>query len=160
MEYENRGNGIATGGLVTGIAGSTLGVLNTLAGHSFGTGNKVEYVTKDEAEMMHQLSAKDSEIALLKADQASEIKMTEVYRQNHAELKELEKEMREMQKEQYGINAQQMVVNSQVAANIAVNQTNITALQNKLGELTKCIIPISNVCPQPMPQYNSWTAPT
>jgi hypothetical protein len=26
--------------------------------------------------------------------------------------------------------------------------------------LTKTIIPAANVCPQPMPQYNSWTAPT
>lgn len=155
MEY----NGIATGGLVTGIAGSTLGVLNTLAGHA-AAGSKAEYVTKGEAEMMHQLSAKDSEIALLKADQASEIKMTEVYRQNHAELKELEKEMREMQKEQYSINSQQMVVNAQVAANMAVAQNNIAAVQEQLGNLTKCIIPITNVCPEPMKAYNSWTAPT
>lgn len=157
MEY----NGIATGGLVTGIAGSTLGILNTLAGHAAAaSNNQPEYVTKGEAEMMHQLSAKDSEIALLKADQASEIKMTEVYRQNHAELKELEKEMREMQKEQYSINSQQMVVNAQVAANMAVAQNNIAAIKEQLGGLTKCIIPITNVCPEPMKAYNSWTAPT
>lgn len=157
MEY----HGIATGGLVTGIAGSTLGILNTLAGHAAaGASNQPEYITKSEAEMMHQLSTKDSEIALLKADQASEIKMTEVYRQNHSELKELEKEVREMQREQYGINAQQAVVNAQVAANIAVNQTNIAAIQEQLGGLTKCIIPITNVCPEPMKAYNSWTAPT
>lgn len=35
-------------------------------------------------------------------------------------------------------------------------QAEIVALQN----LTKTVIPITNVCPQPMPLYNSWTAPT
>jgi hypothetical protein len=35
-------------------------------------------------------------------------------------------------------------------------QNSIAALDG----LTKTIIPISNVCPAPMPQYNSWTAPT
>lgn len=26
--------------------------------------------------------------------------------------------------------------------------------------LTKTIVPITNVCPEPMKLYNSWTAPT
>lgn len=30
----------------------------------------------------------------------------------------------------------------------------------QLAALTKTIIPITNVCPEPMAQYNSWTAPT
>ena len=29
-----------------------------------------------------------------------------------------------------------------------------------LNALTKTVIPITNVCPEPMPMYNSWTAPT
>jgi hypothetical protein len=29
-----------------------------------------------------------------------------------------------------------------------------------LNALTKCIIPADNICPPPMPLYNSWTAPT
>lgn len=51
---------------------------------------------------------------------------------------------------------QQNVVNAQVTANLSCMQNAITALQG----LTKTIIPIDNICPPPMPQYNSWTAPT
>jgi hypothetical protein len=31
---------------------------------------------------------------------------------------------------------------------------------NTLSGLTKTVIPITSVCPEPMPMYNSWTAPT
>lgn len=158
MEYNYASRGIANAGLATGIIGTTLGVLNGGAGLLNGMGGN--YVTKDEADMMHQLSTKDAEIALLKADQASEIKMTEVYRQNHSELKALEAKVDAMREQQYGINAQQGVVNAQVAANIAVAQNNIADIQGRLGDLTKCVIPITNVCPEPMPAKNSWTAPT
>lgn len=54
----------------------------------------------------------------------------------------------------------QGVINAQVGANIAVAQNNIASLQTELASLTKTIIPIDNVCPTPMKQYNSWTAPT
>ena len=58
-----------------------------------------------------------------------------------------------------GVNAQlnaQAVINAQVAANLSCMQGNIATLMG----LTKTVIPINNVCPEPMPQYNSWTAPT
>jgi hypothetical protein len=58
-----------------------------------------------------------------------------------------------------GVNAQlcaQSVVNAQVAANLSCMQGNIATLMG----LTKTIIPITNVCPEPMPALNSWTAPT
>jgi hypothetical protein len=51
---------------------------------------------------------------------------------------------------------QQNVVNAQVASNIACMQGAINTLQG----LTKTVVPIDNVCPNPMPQFNSWTAPT
>jgi hypothetical protein len=30
----------------------------------------------------------------------------------------------------------------------------------QLLSLTKTVVPIGNICPEPMPLYNSWTAPT
>ena len=50
----------------------------------------------------------------------------------------------------------QNVLNSQMAANISCMQGNIASLM----ALTKTVIPIGNVCPEPMPLYNSYTAPT
>jgi hypothetical protein len=57
------------------------------------------------------------------------------------------------------VNAQlcnQNVLNAQLTANISCMQNNIATLMG----LTKTVIPITSVCPEPMPQYNSWTAPT
>ena len=57
------------------------------------------------------------------------------------------------------VNAQlcnQAVVNAQITANISCMQNTISTLSG----LTKTVIPITSVCPEPMPQYNSWTAPT
>lgn len=41
----------------------------------------------------------------------------------------------------------------------ALNNT-IACMQNTLSGITKTIVPTSAICPQPMPLYNSWTAPT
>ena len=57
------------------------------------------------------------------------------------------------------INAQlcsQAVVNAQVTANLSCLQNTVATLSG----MTKTVIPIANICPEPMPQYNSWTAPT
>lgn len=145
-----------------GGIGGYIGGISTLLGaiHPNGMMCGTQYVTKEEADLQHQLSAKDSEIALLKADQASEIKMTEVYRQAHDEIVALREKVDANQKEQYGINTAQAVINAQVASNIAVDQNNIAAIQKTLDGITKTIIPIGNVCPEPMKAYNSWTAPT
>lgn len=58
-----------------------------------------------------------------------------------------------------GIEAQlcaQNVTNAQITANLSCMQGNIATLMG----LTKTIVPITNVCPEPMKLYNSWTAPT
>jgi hypothetical protein len=58
-----------------------------------------------------------------------------------------------------GVNAAintQAVINAQVAANLSC----LTNTVNTLSGLTKTVIPITSICPEPMPQYNSWTAPT
>ena len=50
----------------------------------------------------------------------------------------------------------QSVINAQITANLSCMQGSI----NTLMGLTKTVIPIGSVCPTPMPEYNSWTAPT
>lgn len=146
MEYASnaKGNlGVTLGAIGTGLGAlSGTGLLSGLMG---GTTNN--YVTKSEAEMMHQLSAKDSEIALLKADQASEIKMTEVYKQAHSEIKELRDEVIANRREQDLWNANQSVINAQMSSAIAVNTNSIKALQDCCSQITMLKIPNSAVCP-------------
>jgi hypothetical protein len=55
-----------------------------------------------------------------------------------------------------GAIAQQAVHNATSDSMLGCMAQQIAALQG----LTKIIVPADNVCPSPMPQYNSWTAPT
>lgn len=43
---------------------------------------------------------------------------------------------------------------------LATLGSQINCLAAQVAGITKTVVPISSVCPQPMPQYNSWTAPT
>lgn len=157
-------NGKANAGLTLGIIGTGLSVLSGGLGlfntHGQTNGNKGDYITKDEAALMHDLSAKDSEIALLKAESNTESKMIEVYKQAHSEIAALRDKVDANQNAQNAWNASQSVINANMSAAIATNQNSIAALNATFGNLTKVIIPITNVCPEPMKRYNSWTEPT
>lgn len=146
MEYASnaKGNlGVTLGAIGTGLGAlSGTGLLSGLAGT-----HANNYVTKEEATMMQQLSSKDSEIALLKADQASEIKMTEVYKQAHSEIKKLRDEVISNRREQDLWNANQSVLNAQMSAAIAVNTNSIASLQNCCNSITQLKIPNTAVCP-------------
>jgi hypothetical protein len=52
--------------------------------------------------------------------------------------------------------AEQAVHNATSDGVLGCMAQQIAALQG----LTKLIVPATSVCPAPMPQYNSWTAPT
>lgn len=159
MEYASNAKGnlaVTLGAIGTGLgAMSGTGLLSNVFGNG---GHAANYITKDEATMMQALSAKDSEIALLKADQASEIKMTEVYKQSHqelvtlrdntaSELKEIRKEITDNRREQDAWNASQSVANAQMSSAISVNANSIAALQNCCNQITQLKIPNSAVCP-------------
>lgn len=161
MEYSSNGKGNL--GVTLGAIGTGLGVLsgglNMITGvNGLISPQNSNYVTKDEMIMAQTLSSKDSEIALLKADQASEIKMTEVYKQAHAEiaqlrdntavsLKELQTEINQNRREQDAWNTSQSVVNAQISAAIATNSNSIASIQNTLGAITQLKVPNTAVCP-------------
>ena len=154
MEYQYASNGKANAALTTGIIGTGLSLLNGGLG-SIGWGNGYHntdggrYVTKDELDYVQTISAKDSEIALLKSEQNTEVKIADVYEQ-------LITRINADAKAQAEINASQMVFNANSNSAIAVLQNQICVLNG----LTKTVVPINNVCPHPMEKFNSWTAPT
>lgn len=57
-------------------------------------------------------------------------------------------------------------IDSKICAQAVHNATSdavIGCLQGQIAQLmglTRTVIPLDGVCPSPMPQYNSWTAPT
>lgn len=153
--FDVASNAKANTGVVLGSIGTGLGLLGSHLGGIFGgnlgrTGaDGSQYVTKDELNYVQTIAAKDSEIALLKSEQNTEIKIADVYER-------LITRINADKNEQTAINAQQMVYNATANSSIAVLQSQVAALQG----LTKVIVPADSVCPKPMPQYNSWTAPT
>jgi hypothetical protein len=145
VEKEYARKGVACTGLGLGIAGTALGLLqNGNLGGIFGNGSNCGYSRYD--------AEKDSRIAELE----TEVKLRDA---NTYTLNELNKMRNYVDAKFDAVNAQlcsQAVVNAQVTANISCMQNSI----NTLSGLTKTVIPITSVCPEPMPQYNSWTAPT
>nr|DAH99327.1 MAG TPA: hypothetical protein [Caudoviricetes sp.] len=113
----------------------------------------VKYATATDLAYAQELAKKDSEIALLKSEQNTEVKIADVYDR-------LVTKINDNYKEQSNWNAQQMVNNCQMSSAIAVNTNNITALQSSVSAITKVIVPKSAICPEVMERYNSWTAPT
>lgn len=146
-------NGKGNLGITLGAIGTGLGILTNGIGGLGLFGNNQQWVSKEEFTQQQTISSLQSEVALLKAEQDSETKMADVYARLDSKFRTLESDLN-------SFKAGQGVVNAQVGANIAVAQNNIASLQSELSSLTKTIIPIDNVCPQPMKLYNSWTAPT
>lgn len=99
--------------------------------------------------LKNKIQDKDSEIASLKSEQHTDTKLIEVY-------KDLEGRINVMRDSQNAINTQQAVYNATLNANPGC----LTNQVNQLAGMTKLIVPASNVCLQPMPLHNSWTAPT
>ena len=154
MEFEKEyaSKGVGNAGLTTGIIGTALGVLNGGGlGNIFGGWNngggcsENMPVNRYELNQQKEITNRDMEIAYLKGRDAAKTDSLELYKYVDGRFRGIE-----------GQIAAQAVTNTQIAANLACLQTSVAALQG----LTKTVIPITNVCPQPMAEFNSWTAPT
>jgi hypothetical protein len=151
MEYENHysSNGKGNLGVTLGAIGTGLGVLNGGLGNILGGVNtncsENQCVNRYELNMQNDITNKDMEIAYLRGRDASKTDDLEMYKYVDGRLRGIEAQI-----------CQQAVTNAQITANISCMQNTLATLTG----LTKTIIPIDNVCPAPMPQFNSWTAPT
>lgn len=129
------------GGYIGGIA-TLLGML----GNGYGAmpaaaaPGAPSFVTKDELTMAMTIAGKDSEIAMLKSEQNTEVKIADVYER-------LITRINADRNAQMEWNATQSVNNAQMASAIAVNANSIGAIQGILGQITKTVIPNSSVCP-------------
>ena len=150
VEVENYASkGVAGAGLGLGIAGTALGLLQngSLGGILGGVGgcNSNHYVNRYEAEQAARIAELETAVKLRDA--------------NAYTLGEMDKIRNYVDAKFDAVNAQlcsQAVINAQVTANLSCLQNTVNTLSN----MTKTVIPIGNICPEPMPQYNSWTAPT
>lgn len=189
-EYASKGVagsalGLGTAGLAVGLLnGGCGGILGNLLGGGWsnrcggGGGAELQFVSGLQAEN-----------AMLKAENYSDKTSLEAYKQSVSDNKELRTEMYAFIKPLADEAAQNRVNIATLQAELkcccekqelreqilagkinevalatngkfsALDQT-IAALQNTVCGITKTIVPSSAICPQPMPLYNSWVAPT
>ena len=156
--------GVAGSGLGLGIAGTALGVLNSngnLLGGLFGGGN-----------CQNQVSTLQSEIAQLRAEKYSDQSIAAVYTALRNETQALQdrlldKYISPISQEIADMRVREVRLENKIGEVSCLATNGLTALQGQINCLTqtvngitKTVVPITAVCPQPMPQYNSWTAPT
>ena len=156
MEYENHyaSKGVAGTGLGLGIAGTALGLMaGGLNNGGFGLfsnnarcGCSEDHnINRYEAAQQARIAELETEVKLRDANTYTDGKLLEFYKYVEGKFGGIEAQI-----------CQQNVINGQITANLSCMQANIATLMG----LTKTVIPITSVCPEPMPQYNSWTAPT
>jgi hypothetical protein len=130
--------------VLNGGLGNVLGgVLNT--GARTGCCNEDHVVNRYEAAQQARIAELETEVKLRDANTYTDQKLLEVYNYFNGKLGCVE-----------GQIAQQAVYNATNTATLACLQGQVAALQG----LTKVVIPTASICPEPMPLYNSWTAPT
>lgn len=102
-------------------------------------------VTRYDAEKSARIAQLEGELANKNAEIYTDKKSLELYQYIDNRLRGVEGQL-----------AQQAVYNATNNGLIGCLQNQVAALQG----MTKTVIPDSNICPPPMPRYNSWTAPT
>lgn len=152
VEKDFASKGVAGAGLGLGIAGTALGLLGGNLGGILGGWNNGNCGCNENMLVNRYEASQSARIAELE----TEVKLRDA---NTFTMAEMGKLRDYVDRRFEGVNAQlcqQAVVNAQVAANLSC----LTNTVNTLSGLTKTVIPITSVCPEPMPMYNSWTAPT
>ena len=153
MEYENKyaSKGVGGAGLGLGIAGTALGLLNGgipgLFNGGSGSGGCSEdhWVNRYEASQSARIAELETEVKLRDANIYTDQKLGALRDYVDSRFSGVEGQL-----------CQQAVYNATCNSTISCLRGQVEQLMG----LSKLIIPSSSICPAPMPQYNSWTAPT
>ena len=150
--------GVAGSGLGLGIAGTALGVLNgglgNLLGGIGGWNNGYACsenmpVNRYELGLIQENSALKTEVEMHKA---------EIYTDNKFEKYDEKYERRFRNIE--GRLAEQAVFNERTTATVGCLAQQANGMQAILNSITKTVVAKDAICPEVMPRYNSWVAPT
>lgn len=144
----SRGAQWAGAGSLIAIAAQQLLGGNGLGGLFCGGGN------------VSAVNALMAENAQLKADAATDKKLADVYSKLRDQDKAQDAVVAGLFKEIYALDKR--VGEVAMCANQGISALNgsVASLQATVAGITKCVVPLTAICPQPMPQFNSWVAPT
>ena len=148
--------GVGGSALGVGIGGLALGLLNSanngngVLGGLFGGGNQTMTLM--------------SELAKEKAERFAEKTGAEIYNAMFAQYKELAQATTNIDKRVSALEVagplREQLLNQRIDCCCNSMSAGLAALQNTVANITKTIVPITSVCPAPMPQYNSFVVPT
>jgi hypothetical protein len=156
--------GKANAGLTTGIIGTSLsgllaaGVnpLAMLGGARSGYCESDHTISRYDMGKENEITQLKMEKALLESNIYTDSKIADVYERLNTKIAA----------EIGGVNFRINGVEAQLAQQAVYNATNTATLgciQSQVAQLmglSKLIIPADNICPTPMPKFNSWAAPT
>ena len=153
-EFASRG--VAGSGLGLGIAGTALGILNGgNLGGILGVRNnncgcsEDHFINRYEAGLEGKINTLEADKKLLEATIYTNDQLNKFRNYVDGRISGVETRL----------NAQD-VYNATNTAAIGCINGQIASLLNTVGGITKTVVPITAVCPEPMKAYNSWTAPT
>lgn len=150
MSYENTYASKGVAGTALGLGAGALGlelVRGGLGGLFGGNANGNGHCgyTRYDAEKDARIAALEADKKLLESNIYTDQKIADVFERLNVKIDGVKEEL-----------CAQRVYNATNTA--AINCINGQIAQ--LMALTKVVVPASNICPAPMPMYNSWTAPT
>ena len=164
---EYASSGVGTAGLTLGVIGTALasGILGNNGGGGLLNGGL--FSGNQCAQNSHVnaiLAEKDATIARLNGEKYTDSKTLELYSYNVGQNEKLMNYLVGLDKRVSSLETagplREQLVQQQITCCCNSANAAIAQLQATVAGLTKTVIPATSVCPQPMPQYNSWTAPT
>lgn len=154
-DYASKGlaNGVGIPALVLG----SLGFLQSGGlGGIFG-GNQSAIASAMGNSAVAVLAEKDAEIGQLKAEKYTNDQVAQTYIALHSEIGKVNERVSDLalsNEKRFG------AIDTQFGVMTTATNTALTALQNTVNHITNTVIPISAICPEAMPRYNTWVAPT
>lgn len=145
MEKEYASKGVAGAGLGTGIAGLSLGVLNTLGNGTglLGWGRNATIVdhgsccvNRFELEQQNQITNRDMEIAYLKGRDAAKSDSLELYRYLDGRFREVEQRL-----------CEQAVINERVTQVLSCTKQQLDTLSALVSSFTSTKLRTDMLCP-------------
>lgn len=117
------------------------------------------------------ISERDARIAKLESEKYSDGKTQELYNYTVSQNEKLAQFLCNVDKRVTALEVsaplREQILDGKIAQVTdkmccCCNATNaaLANLSTAVGNITKLVVPLGAVCPQPMPQFNSWTAPT
>ena len=146
-EFASKGVAGTALGLGAGALGVELlrGGLGGLLGATQNGCSEDHYVNRYEAAQSARIAELETEVKLRDANTYTDQKLLEVYKYFDGKVECINQKL-----------CDQAVWNTAQTGTISCMAQQIAALNG----LTKLVVPGTSVCPEAMPRYNSWTAPT